>query len=116
MTITIIIATRNRAPLLAATLETLTQLESPGVPFDVLVVDNGSTDDTRAVVAQVARSSAVPIVYLTEATPGKSHALNTALAHARGDVLVFTDDDVLPAPGWLASYVRDIADARSAIV
>ncbi len=110
MTITIIIATRNRAPLLAATLDALTKLERPGVPFEVLVVDNGSIDDTRAVVAQAARDTGVPIGYVTEATPGKSHALNTAVARAHGDLLVFTDDDVLPLPGWLAAYVRSFTE------
>ena len=52
----------------------------------------------------------MPIVYVTEATPGKSHALNTAVARAHGDLLVFTDDDVLPSPGWLAAYVRSFTE------
>jgi glucosyl-dolichyl phosphate glucuronosyltransferase len=111
MTLTVIIATRDRASLLAATLDALSELESPGVPFDVLVVDNGSTDDTPAVVAHAVQAGRVPIVYLTEPTPGKSHALNAAVARARGDVLVFTDDDVLPARGWLAAYVRAFSEA-----
>lgn len=106
MTITVIIATRDRAPLLGSTLDALARLEWPGVPFEILVVDNGSVDDTPSIVAQAARCTRVPIVYETEAKPGKSHALNTAVARARGDLLVFTDDDVLPSPAWLAAYVR----------
>jgi glycosyltransferase involved in cell wall biosynthesis len=110
MTITVIIATRERASLLAATLDAFSELEWPGVPFDILVVDNGSMDDTPAVVQQKAQCARVPIAYLAEPTPGKSNALNAAVARAGGDLLVFTDDDVLPSPGWLAAYVRAFAE------
>jgi glycosyltransferase involved in cell wall biosynthesis len=102
--ITVIIATRNRASLLAKTLDAIGRQDWPGCPFEILVVDNASTDETRDVVATVHAS--VPIVYLREDKPGKSHALNTAVRHARGQILVLTDDDVLPSPGWLAAYVR----------
>ena len=51
----------------------------------------------------------IRIHYIYEPRPGKSHALNTAVAAAQGDLLVFTDDDVLPAPGWLAAFVRAMA-------
>jgi glycosyltransferase involved in cell wall biosynthesis len=103
--ISVIIATRDRAALLAATLDALAAQEAPGCAFEVLVVDNASIDETPAVVETAARRG-VPITYLYEARPGKSHALNAAVARARGDLLVFTDDDVLPSPGWLAAYAR----------
>lgn len=104
--ISIIIATRDRAALLHATLEAISSQQSPGWPFEVLVVDNASTDETRDVVAAASSRMAAPVIYLHEPRPGKSHALNTAVGHARGDLLVFTDDDVVPAPGWLAGYTR----------
>jgi glucosyl-dolichyl phosphate glucuronosyltransferase len=104
--ISVIIATRDRAPLLASTLEALVTQQWPGRPFEILVVDNASVDHTEAVVKTTAQRTTVPVIYLREERAGKSHALNTALAHARGDLLVFTDDDVLPAPEWLVSYVR----------
>ena len=104
--ISVIIATRDRAALLASTLDALSRQESPGCPFEILVVDNASSDDTPAVVAAAARRAAGPLVYLHEVRPGKSHALNTALDHARGDLLVLTDDDVLVSTGWLAAYAR----------
>jgi glycosyltransferase involved in cell wall biosynthesis len=104
--ISVIIATRDRAPLLRGTLEALSGQVSPGCPVEILVVDNGSIDGTREVVEAAARESKIPVIYLTESRPGKSHALNTAAAHARGDVLAFTDDDVLPSPGWLAAYTQ----------
>ena len=102
--ISVIIATHNRAPLLASTLEALAAQEPPGLPFEIVVVDNASADGTPAVVQAAAGRTAVPIVYLREDRAGKSHAMNTAIGHARGDLLVLTDDDVLPSAGWLAAY------------
>ena len=105
MMLSVIIATRDRAPLLASTLDALARQNASEHPFEIVVVDNASTDDTPIVVESAARRGA-PIVYLHEPKPGKSNALNAAVSHARGDVLVFTDDDVLPSPGWLAAYAR----------
>jgi glycosyltransferase involved in cell wall biosynthesis len=110
MMISVIIATRDRAALLEPTLDAIAAQRSPGCPFEVLVVDNASVDNTPAVVAAAAGRSSVPVVYLTEQKSGKSHALNTAVAHARGDLLVFTDDDVLPSPGWLAAYAQAFSE------
>jgi glycosyltransferase involved in cell wall biosynthesis len=108
--ISVIIATRDRAPLLAGTLDALLQQDPPGCPYEILIVDNASADATPVVVADAALRARVPVVYLHEPRAGKSHALNTALAHAHGDLLVLTDDDVLPSPGWLAAYVRAFAE------
>ena len=114
MMISVIIATRNRAQLLVSTLDAITAQESPGAgPFEIVVVDNASVDDTPGAVAAVASRTAVPIVYLREEREGKSHALNTALAHARGDLLVLTDDDVLPSPGWLSAYAAALDETRA---
>lgn len=104
--ISVIIATRDRSTLLASTLEALSRQEAPGRDSEIIVVDNASVDETPAVVAAAAAASPIPIRYLRETKPGKSHALNTALEHARGTLLVLTDDDVLPSPRWLAAYTR----------
>jgi glycosyltransferase involved in cell wall biosynthesis len=101
--ISVIIATRDRASLLALTLDALAEQQYAGT-FEVLVADNGSTDTTRAVVE--AAAARTPVSYLREDRPGKSYALNTAVATARGDLILLTDDDVLPSPGWLAAFRR----------
>lgn len=110
--LSILIATRDRSALLAETLRAIAGQAGPGCRFETIVVDNGSVDDTARVVAGAAARSDAPVRYLHEARPGKSHALNTAIGHARGDVIVLTDDDVLPSPGWLAAYARVFADER----
>ena len=100
--VSVIIATRNRAALLAEALDALSKQRWPRDRFEIIVADNGSTDDTRTLVVSVARRADVPAVrYLYVTEPGKSHAVNAALTCARGDLLAFTDDDVVPEPAWI---------------
>jgi glycosyltransferase involved in cell wall biosynthesis len=99
---TVLIATFNRAALLDDTLESLRALRGePGRRWDAIVVDNNSTDDTRAVVERHARDFPVPLQYLFESRQGRSSALNSGMTAARGTVIAMTDDDVLVDPGWL---------------
>jgi len=103
--ISVIIATYNRAALLDECLGHLgRQRFRPG--DEVIVVDNGSTDDTAAVVARHHSRYAVPLHLLNESLPGKSPAIARALIVATGEVLAFTDDDVNADDGWLDA-VRD---------
>lgn len=97
---TILICTYNRAELLRSTLESLRNLRTSR-RWELIVVDNNSGDDTRQVVMAAAATFPVPVRYLYEPRQGKSCALNTGLAAARGDIVVFTDDDVRVTPEWL---------------
>lgn len=97
--VSVCIATHQRAAFLAQTLEELTRQRTGDLRWEVLVVDNASTDDTQEVLRRFA--TRLPLVTLTEPVPGKNRALNRALAHARGALLVFTDDDVLLEADWL---------------
>jgi glycosyltransferase involved in cell wall biosynthesis len=106
---TVLICTRDRAGLLAETLESLRCLTDPGEPYEVIVVDNGSTDDTRAVVGRAAAASPVDLRYVLEPRGGLSAARNRGLGEARGDDIAFTDDDVLVDPQWLAALARAFA-------
>ena len=93
-TVTVGICTRNRGPLLRTSLEQLARTAVPDdVTWEVIVVDNGSTDGTARVLEAMA--SQLPLRALRYDTPGKSHALNHAIQHARGDYILWTDDDVL---------------------
>jgi glycosyltransferase involved in cell wall biosynthesis len=95
----IVICTRNRSAVLDRCLSTIADVD--GVDrADVLVVDNGSTDETAAVVERWTRT--LPGTrYVREAKIGLSHARNTGMDHARGDIIAFLDDDVLVDRCWL---------------
>jgi len=110
VTVTVLICTYNRAALLAQTLDSLANMRDVPGTWDVLVVDNNSSDDTANVVADRAKSFPVPLRYLHEPRQGKSHALNTGLAHIATDVVAFTDDDVRVSEGWLGAAMRVMAE------
>lgn len=99
-TISLVIASYNRAPQLERCLHAL-RLQHFGVSDEIVVADNGSTDDTQNVLARVPSELPVPLRTVFEPTPGKSHAIDAALRVARGEVLVFIDDDVLVSDHWL---------------
>jgi glycosyltransferase involved in cell wall biosynthesis len=73
------------------------------VEWEVLVIDNNSTDGTRDVVEGFARRNPALVRYLVETRQGKSRALNLGVRAARGDILVFTDDDVIVESSWLGN-------------
>jgi hypothetical protein len=70
---------------------------------EIVVVDNNSRDDTKAVVASVARISAIPVRYVFEPAQGLSFARNRGLKAANGSIIAFTDDDCLVDPTWIAA-------------
>ena len=101
--ISVLIATRNRAEILRRTLEDFCVLLDPGIPWELLIVDNGSSDSTPLVVESF--EDRLPIRYLYEGTPGKVNALNAGIPQAQCDLLVMTDDDITPCKGWLRVYL-----------
>lgn len=115
MDASIIVCTYNRAESLRDTLLALrAQNTSSGRSWEVLVVDNNSKDDTRQVIEDCQREWPL-LRYAFESKQGLSHARNLGIASSRGDVLLFTDDDVLPEPDWmevtLAGLDKHQADA-----
>ena len=121
--ISVIIPTRNRAQSLAALLESLAITECPdGAAIEIVVVDNGSTDDTAVMLQkQMATQKRYPLRVLSQPQPGKSNALNLALANCDGDLLVVFDDDVTVEPRCLVQLVdgyreRDFAAVQGRIL
>jgi glucosyl-dolichyl phosphate glucuronosyltransferase len=98
--ITVAIPTYNRAELLRQTLAGVTRQDFPADRCEVLVIDNNSRDDTRAAVAAFAAARPAPR-HVLETRQGLDHARNRAIAEARGEIIVFADDDILVEPGWL---------------
>ena len=111
---TVVIATRNRAGLLQGCLERLAGQSANG-RFDVVVVDNGSTDDTAGAVARAAAAGlAVRRIVVAEANRGK--ARNAGIASAAGELVIFCDDDTLPPRGFVEAHLRAHASAPASIV
>ncbi len=101
---TIAICTWNRSASLRTTLENLRNLSiPPGIDWEVLIVNNNCTDDTDEVVERFV--GLLPIRLLHEAQQGLSKARNCAVAGARGDYILWTDDDTIVDRDWLAAYV-----------
>lgn len=105
--VSVVVCTYNRAPSLAKTLDSLRQMSVPSdLDWELLVVDNNSTDNTRAVVMDFMRASGPNGRYVFEPKQGLCYARNRGVAEAAGEIIAFTDDDVGVAPNWL----EEIAD------
>ncbi len=100
MDFTVLIVTHNRADSLRLTLQSLARCVTTRT-WDVLVVDNGSTDHTRALVQELAPTFPVPLACLSEPVLGKYGALNAGLHHTTSTFVGATDDDAIVARDWL---------------
>ncbi len=97
---TVAICTHNRCDSLSVTLEALVNQQTPDFTFEVLVVDNASTDRTREVVLGF-RNARVSVQYIYVQELGVSHARNRAIDSVTTPFLVMLDDDTVPEPYWL---------------
>ncbi len=104
----IIICTRNRVADLRETLEAIGRTCVPaGLLCELIVVDNASTDGTARLVQEY-RLPNMPVRYVYEGQAGKGNAYNAGIAAARGQALLWTDDDVRPPPDWIAGMAGPI--------
>jgi glycosyltransferase involved in cell wall biosynthesis len=101
--VSIIIPVYNDAQRLKSCLEQLQNQSYPQDCYEIIVVDNNSTEDLQPVVTQFSQAT-----YTFEATPGSYSARNHGIALARGDILGFTDSDCVPAPDWIEKGVCHI--------
>ena len=105
--ITVALCTHNHADRLERTLADLALLEMPTRPWEFIVIDNGSTDATAELLASTHwRLEHVVTRIVRENSLGLSNARNRALREARGEYLLFMDDDETPDPFWLVAYER----------
>jgi glycosyltransferase involved in cell wall biosynthesis len=109
--LTVIFATRNGSRTLPTVLDAYLRLQPPEGGWKLVVVDNASVDRSIEVIRSY--RDRLPLTQLSEKKPGKNAALNTALEHVEGDLVVLTDDDAVPQPDWLVS-LRSAADAQPA--
>jgi glycosyltransferase involved in cell wall biosynthesis len=113
MNITLIVCTFNRCQELAKALSSAAaQTLTDSIEWEVLVVDNNSSDQTHEIVEGFRREYPGRFRYIFEPRQGKSFALNTGIREARGDILAFTDDDVTVDPGWLQNITSALHDGK----
>lgn len=109
MKLSIIIPTRNRSALLDKTLSSIAMQSLNMSLFEVIVVDNGSTDNTAQVVKQY-ENKIKNIVYIFDDTPGLHVGRHRGLLEAKSDILVYADDDIEAFPSWLKTILLAFAD------
>lgn len=113
--ISVIIPTRNRADLLAKALESLTRQSMLMSEFEVLIIDNGSTDHTTQIIHEY--KSMLPNlrgIYAPE--PGLHTGRHAGMKAAKGEILVFADDDIEALPAWLTAINTAFSDPEVAMV
>ena len=107
--ISLIICTRNRAAALGRCLDHVAALDHVGT-WELVLVDNGSTDGTAAVIGAFVAQAGFPAKAVTQPVKGLSNARNAGIAAAAGDILLFTDDDCYVAPDLLDACAAAFAD------
>lgn len=113
--ISVIIPTRDRSVFIASALESLICQSISTDKFEILVIDNGSTDATRGVI-DFYRSKLPNLYGLYAPEPGLHTGRHVGLKFARGDILVFADDDIVATRTWLASIEESFTDPEVAMV
>lgn len=102
--VTVAICTWNRRPLLKQTLAAMEKMPVGNIEWELIVIDNGSSDGTSEEVKEWIARGRLPLRYVLEPTLGVSYARNRALREARADWLLFADDDVIVDPDWLSAF------------
>lgn len=104
--VSIIIPAYNRAKMLGITIKSFVEQDYPKDKYEIIISDNNSTDNTKDVVLEWQSKSDVKIKYVFEKRQGVHYARNTAAKHSVGDILYYTDDDMIADRKLLSEIVR----------
>lgn len=110
MDASVVICTYNRADLLGETIKAIQNQDFPHNKYEILVVDNNSSDATPEIVRRMALNSSVTIRYIFEEKQGLAYARNIGIREARGEVVAFVDDDIDADKSWLSSIITAFED------
>ena len=115
--VSVVIPTRNQSGLLREAIEAVWRQTVDPATFEIIVVDNCSTDDTAAVVREMSARAPCSMVYhCMEENRGPANSRNQGVRLARGELIAFTDSDCRPVPQWLALGQSAMADTNVALV
>ena len=104
--VSVTICSYNRADWLREAIESLLLLDDQGFSYEILVIDNASTDHTAKTVTELLEQHPERIRYVVESQPGVSFARNRGVEEAAGHWIAFFDDDELADPGWLLQLLK----------
>ena len=110
----VVICTYNRSTLLADSVSSIVQQNFPVDQYEIIVIDNNSNDNTRAITEALINISPVKIRYVPEKRQGLSFARNTGIENAEGEIVAFVDDDIDADQNWLAAMVMAYKDSQVA--
>jgi len=116
MRATIQLCTYNRAHLLGRVLDGCFEQTLSGSEYEIVLVDDGSRDETPHVIEAAKRRATCKFVVVTQPNGGLARARNAGIARATGERIIFIDDDVLPTPAFVAEHLRSHAAHPAAIV
>jgi len=103
--VSVVVCTRNRSAALAGALESVLAVDFDAAAWELVVIDNASTDDTPEVAARVAAANPGRVRLVVEPEVGLSAARNAGIEAAAAPIVAFMDDDAYPEPGWLTAIV-----------
>jgi glycosyltransferase involved in cell wall biosynthesis len=113
---TVQLCTYNRAPLLARVLEACFDQTIDADAYEIVLVDDGSTDGTRSAVEEARARASCSFTVVAQPNAGLARARNAGLARASGERIIFIDDDVIPLPNFVEEHLRAAARHRAEIV
>ena len=116
MDLSIVICTRNRATRLPELFSSICNLNEPGIDWEIVFVDNNSSDNTLDILKDFASTSPMSIQVVREKKDGLSNARNAGIHAARGTIISFTDDDCYPQEDWLISIVEAFNESGASFV
>lgn len=107
MGLSVVISTRNRAERIQGVIRAFERCRVPAhVDWEIVLIDNGSSDHTARVLKTEQEKRALPLVVMHQTIPGKCRSINYARPYLRGDLVIFSDDDMEPSAGWLEAYAE----------
>jgi len=104
--ISVVIPTYNRCELLRRAVLNLLQQDANRSTFEIIIVDNNSSDKTRAMVESLIAGGSANLRYIPEYQQGNAYARNTGIQYAQGSIIAFLDDDVVVGSNWIETLKR----------
>ena len=108
--VSIVIPTYNRASRIHNSLDSLISQDYPKDKYEIIMVDDGSTDETKEILINYSKLAECGFMWFTQENKGIASATNTGLIHARGEIILFTGDDCIAKEDWIHKLIIAFKD------